>query len=312
MLKKEGSLARWLAATAVLGAVAYSTGRATADVIPADEPLTFGGVLLEGGLAVTGPRDVTVDIWRDSESSDEDRLVCTIEAAGTAVNAGSYRVTMPSECTDAIRGETELWSQLSVDGTVLARQKVGAAPFALNADSAALAGDAAFAPLAVDDFNVGQNLAAGDDLSASTASLQRLKAASLRVGNNALVADDTGVRAPSLETVERLSSDYLQLDELTGRIWLSGYPSANATWGASTYWNARFTDTLTVKAESELVLMNVTGNLSYDGPTRIEAINASGGSQWVTCQPGVVVGIEFFGYSPIETQQVASLTCTAP
>lgn len=311
MSKKKHSLARWVAFTAVLGSVAYSAGRATADGIPVDEPLNFGGMLLEDGRAITGSRDVSVTIWRDSEASDDTQVVCTVEAPGTTVNSGSYRVAMPMECADAMRDETDLWSQLTVDGTMLARQKVGAVPFVFNTDVAALAGDAEFADRAVDDFSVGQNLTVSADLTTSAASLNRVKAASLRVGNDVLVADDTGVRVPSLARVERFSSESLQLDELTGRIWLSGYPAPNASWGASTYTNARFTDTLVVRAPSDLSAMNVTGNLFYDGPTQTQSVQIGGGAQWITCEPGVAVGIEFFSYA-LMAPQVANLTCTVP
>lgn len=125
-----------------------------AEGIPPYEPLHYAGVLEEGGVPVNGSRDIDVSLWRDATSADVSRRACTTHAPSSVVTQGRFRVDLSDECTRAVRLTAELWVEVSVDGTAFAREKLGAVPYAVEADNGvppgvieAFAGPAANIPL---------------------------------------------------------------------------------------------------------------------------------------------------------------------
>ncbi len=64
--------------------------------------------------------------------------LCHTGDVSVSVNNGAFEVPLPDACTAVIHDNNNLWLQLTVDGTVL-RTKLGAVPYAIEAESATLA-----------------------------------------------------------------------------------------------------------------------------------------------------------------------------
>lgn len=119
---------------ALVGVVAYHIGRARADGVPTMSPLTYGGVLDDGGRPVEGVRSVSVRLW---DAASGGTAACTTVAPTTIFSAGRFRVTLDASCTAAVRANPNLWAEVIVDSSTFPRSKVGAVPYALEAGRAA-------------------------------------------------------------------------------------------------------------------------------------------------------------------------------
>jgi formylglycine-generating enzyme required for sulfatase activity len=113
--------------------VVWQVRRATAEGVPAVQPLYFSGTLDDGGVPVEGARDMTVRIYPAASGGT---AVCTTSAPGTAVSGGRFRVALSDTCATAVHANPDLWIEAEVGGTVLPRTKIGAVPYALEADTA--------------------------------------------------------------------------------------------------------------------------------------------------------------------------------
>lgn len=118
---------------AVASLVAYQIGRARADGVPSASPLTYGGVLDDGGRPVEGVRSVSVRLW---DAATGGTVACTTVAPTTTFTAGRFRVTLDASCTAAVRANPNLWAEVIVDTATFPRSKVGAVPYALEAGRA--------------------------------------------------------------------------------------------------------------------------------------------------------------------------------
>jgi hypothetical protein len=56
---------------------------------------------------------------------------------------GSFQLALPNECTTVVHDRTDLWVELIVDSVLLPRTKLGAVPYAVEADHASRASAAA-------------------------------------------------------------------------------------------------------------------------------------------------------------------------
>ena len=101
--------------------------------MPSSQPLYFAGALTDGGVPVSGTRDVTLRL-RDAT----DVVRCETIVSDVRVTAGRFRVPLQDpECTQAVAAEPDLWLQAEVGGVeLLPRTKVGAVPYALEAGRA--------------------------------------------------------------------------------------------------------------------------------------------------------------------------------
>ena len=116
--------------------VAYFAMPAMADGIPQDSPMTYSGVLEDGGQAVNGSRNFRLTVWNDADSTEFDYLQCSTQESGVEVTNGHFRVSLSNSCTDAVREHQNLWVEVEVDGQVVGRTKMGAVPYAIEADRA--------------------------------------------------------------------------------------------------------------------------------------------------------------------------------
>ena len=113
---------------------AYFVGRARAAGVPATQPMTFSGVLTDtAGVALTGTKNLQVQFWDQATAGN---IVCTTGSAPQALVAGGFAVALPASCTTVVHTTADLWTELLVDGASLGRTKLGAVPYALEADTA--------------------------------------------------------------------------------------------------------------------------------------------------------------------------------
>jgi hypothetical protein len=122
-------------ATATVG-IAYLVGRDHAAGIPAPATaLTYTAVLTDGaGAPLTGMKNIQVILWDAATNGTQQ---CASASTALTLQAGSFSLTLPATCTAAIHASPDLWAELLVDGGSLGRTKLGAVPYAIEADKAA-------------------------------------------------------------------------------------------------------------------------------------------------------------------------------
>ena len=131
----NGALRRARSAGALVGALAlaYYVGVARADGIPTGDALFYSGTLEDNGVPVEGTRAVDIELF-DSASGGASQ--CTTSVDPVTFTGGAFRVPLSSTCVAAVHANPNLYTEVSVDGTVLPRTKLGAVPYALEAERA--------------------------------------------------------------------------------------------------------------------------------------------------------------------------------
>ena len=113
---------------------AYLVGRARAAGAPTTQPLTYSGTLTDtGGAPITGAKNLQVQIW---DAATAGNIVCSTPSAMQTLIAGNFAVPLPATCVTAVHANPELWTEVLVDGSSAGRSKIGAVPYALEADTA--------------------------------------------------------------------------------------------------------------------------------------------------------------------------------
>lgn len=116
---------------AVAVPVGYFAGRARAAGIPAATPLTYSGVLTDAaGTPMTGSVPIQLGVF---DAATAGNLLCVTPSAAQALVAGAFQVTLPDTCTAAVRGNPDLWVEITVSGVPIGRTKLGAVPYAVVA-----------------------------------------------------------------------------------------------------------------------------------------------------------------------------------
>lgn len=128
-----------LGAVAAALAAGYWAGRAQAEGIPTAGALVYSGVLTDAsGKPLSGLQSVQIRLW-NSESPDAGATadpLCFVGPDSQPLAAdGSFRVPL-DKCADVIHKNSNLWADVLVAGESLGRVKLGAVPYALEADHA--------------------------------------------------------------------------------------------------------------------------------------------------------------------------------
>jgi hypothetical protein len=134
---------RWALAAALVASSLAGFGVKTllADGIPATNPLYYSGTLTEAGQPVTGQRDITINLWPDATSNGTP-LCQTVVTAAPIVD-GRFRIALASPCKTVLNQNSGAWVEV-IDGTTsIGRSKIGAVPYAVEADHAMSATNAA-------------------------------------------------------------------------------------------------------------------------------------------------------------------------
>lgn len=184
-----------LAATglAAAGAAVYGR-RAVADGIAGETPMTYAGVLEEEGQRVTGQRMMRLVLWNHpSETASANRKCETLPLEKTVVTDGRFTLPLDNSCTVAVKENTDLYLELYVEGESMGRNRLGAVPYAVEAQRAAEASGALKVELA----------ALSDTLSTKSSALSTV---SSQLDQIAGTIDSLGVQSAAssarLDTVE--------------------------------------------------------------------------------------------------------------
>jgi hypothetical protein len=170
---------RWLwmgglsigAASLVLG---YVAGRARASGVVAAQTLTYRGVLTDiAGAPITGSKNIQVQLWNQATGG---AVQCSIGPVAVALSAGAFEVGLPDPCTTAVHATRDLWAEVFVDGSSLGRTKLGAVPYALEADTASAAAGALATRLAAIEARLARD---------TSGTPQRICTGSTPIGNTA-------------------------------------------------------------------------------------------------------------------------------
>jgi hypothetical protein len=138
MTSKRTMVAVGLAAVGGFATAALWMSHAGAQGIPTAPTLHYSGTVLDNGTPASGVKNITVQLWT---AADAGTMVCERPRSTVAVVAGRFRVELPDTCLAAVRAQPNLWVQTLVESTAFPRTKLGAVPYAVEADrAAALAG----------------------------------------------------------------------------------------------------------------------------------------------------------------------------
>jgi len=176
-----------LGAAATMG---FGLRAVTADGIPQDSPLTYAGTLTEAGAPITGQRSISVALWRNATAQAAESPACVTGPAPVTVQAGRFRVPLAGACKAAINAERDLWVEVVVASSSLGRQKLGAVPYAVEAERASAASGA----LADSVTQLTQRLAALEQQMAE-ARLKTLETSALQASSISLNATEAGAWA---------------------------------------------------------------------------------------------------------------------
>jgi hypothetical protein len=123
---------------AVLVAAAFGSGywasRARAAGVPASMAMTYSGVLTDaGGTPLTGSKMVLFQLY---DVATGGTAQCTVGPTALTLSAGAFQLPLPDTCASAVHSMPNLWAEVFVDNQTFGRSKLGAVPYALEADSA--------------------------------------------------------------------------------------------------------------------------------------------------------------------------------
>jgi hypothetical protein len=140
----SGARARLLALGLATGGglLGFELKSVLADGIPTENPLYYSGTLTENGQLVDGQRTIGVNVFADQAATTP---ICPSFAAPVSVTSGRFRVALDSSCKAAINKNNNAWVEVLDGAVTLGRAKIGAVPYAVEADHAINATNAATA-----------------------------------------------------------------------------------------------------------------------------------------------------------------------
>lgn len=116
---------------AFAGGVGYLAGWARASGIPAQDTLSYSGLLTDAqGNALSGARTVAVALW-SAQTGGVQR--CASGPLSVTLVRGRFSVALPKACVDAVQAEPDLWAEVTVDKAAMPRTRLGAVPYAVVA-----------------------------------------------------------------------------------------------------------------------------------------------------------------------------------
>jgi hypothetical protein len=134
-----------LAITAVLAGSAGYGLHAFAEGAPTAKPLFYAGTLESNGKLASGAHTIVLTLY-DAETAGNQ--VCVSETPNTPVEAGRFRLEVSADCVAKLKLQPDVWAALKFSGPdgvpheLPVRTKIGAVPFALEAQHAVSAGAA--------------------------------------------------------------------------------------------------------------------------------------------------------------------------
>jgi hypothetical protein len=134
MTSRRWIVAAFVSIAGLIAVSAYLVGRARAAGAPTAQPLTYSGILTDtAGTPLTGSKNIQITLWDMATAGTQQ---CSAGPTATMLTSGTFQVVLPAACTTAIHANGDLWVEVFVDGTSLGRTKLGAVPYAIEADHA--------------------------------------------------------------------------------------------------------------------------------------------------------------------------------
>ena len=105
--------------------------RARASGIPSTGALSYAGVLDDANGPITGSHNIQVILYDAATSGN---ALCQTASAALNLSNGQFSVLLPDACTTAVAGNPNVWVDVLVDGSDLGATKIGAVPYAVEAN----------------------------------------------------------------------------------------------------------------------------------------------------------------------------------
>ena len=127
----------WIAVAALLTFLGGYGVRVLAEGAPTEQPLFYSGTLEVDGALASGEHTVMLELY-DAQSGGAE--LCAVESEAEVEN-GRFRIDA-SACADAMRSSADVWVAVAfrdgggIERAIAGRSKVGAVPYALEADHA--------------------------------------------------------------------------------------------------------------------------------------------------------------------------------
>lgn len=141
--RKLGLIAFGGLAVAVVGGF-YLGQTVLADGIPVESPMTYAGFLEDDGVPVHGSRSIRVTLYDHAASTALANVRCDTQQTNAQVVEGHFSIPLDNACAAAVRANRDLWLDVQVNGQSLGRTKLGAVPYAVEAERAASLAPGAF------------------------------------------------------------------------------------------------------------------------------------------------------------------------
>lgn len=117
--------------------VTYVAGYVRAAGIPAKGALSYSGTLTDQtGAPLTGKKNLQLMVWNQPTGGT---LLCQVTPTSVDLVAGRFKITLPDDCVAVARANPDIWTEVLVNSVSLGRKKIGAVPFAVEADRASVA-----------------------------------------------------------------------------------------------------------------------------------------------------------------------------
>jgi hypothetical protein len=123
----------------------YYTGRGAAEGAPTSKPIFYAGVLENEGQSAEGRFTIALQL---SAAETGDAELCTSRSENVMVTKGRFRVEVSSSCVAFMRDHTDVWvaveyvDEAGIKHELPGRTKVGAVPYAMEAEHAKSASQA--------------------------------------------------------------------------------------------------------------------------------------------------------------------------
>lgn len=127
------------AALGILTASGIGLHIARANGIPATKALTYVGTLEDAaGKLLEGPHDIGLTVW-DSGVQGEGTKWCEAPVQSLVVKNGRFELSLPDSCPAGFNDRADTFLEILVDGESMGRSRIGAVPYAVEADTASKA-----------------------------------------------------------------------------------------------------------------------------------------------------------------------------
>jgi hypothetical protein len=107
--------------------------RAAASGIPSTSALSYAGVLEDANGPITGSHNIQVILYDAATAGNN---LCQSTSAALGIAEGHFSVQLPDACTTAVGANPNVWADVLVDGSDTGRTKIGAVPYAIEANHA--------------------------------------------------------------------------------------------------------------------------------------------------------------------------------